>query len=108
MDDAMGPADPPVARVDCTLEPLIPRFLERRRNDAAAIESLVSAGDWTSIKSMGHSIKGSGGGYGFDPITEMGAAIEAAADAGDGLAAIEVARRMQEYVDAVRIEYVDE
>lgn len=98
----------PVAKVDRTLESLIPRFMQRRRDDADTIESLVSQGDFETIKSLGHSIKGSGGGYGFDPVTEYGSALEVAADACDGPSVIAAARQMRAYIDAVTIEYVDD
>jgi HPt (histidine-containing phosphotransfer) domain-containing protein len=101
-------AERPVARVDRTLEALIPRFMQRRRDDADTIESLVSQGDFDAIQSIGHSIKGSGGGYGFDPVTEYGSTIEVAARACDGPGVIAAARQMRAYMDAVDIEFVDE
>lgn len=107
--DREEPADTrPVAHVDRTLEELIPRFLERRRDDVATIETLVGAGDFETIQSMGHSIKGSGGGYGFDPITDYGVEIEAAARDCDGAATIVAARKMRAYIDAVEVVFVDE
>lgn len=101
-------ADRPVAHVDRMLEVLIPRFLERRRDDTAAIEALVASGDFETIQSMGHSIKGSGGGYGFDPITDYGAEIEAAAKDCDGAATVMAARKLRVYVDSVEVVFVDE
>ncbi len=107
--DSEQPAtDHPVAHVDRTLESLIPRFLERRRDDAVVIEALVSSGDFETIAGMGHSIKGSGGGYGFDPITDYGAEIETAARAADGAATIAAARKLRAYVDSVEVVFVDE
>jgi len=101
-------ADHPVARVDRTLESLIPRFLNRRRDDVITIETLVSQGDFETIAGMGHSIKGSGGGYGFNPITEYGAEIEMAARASDGDATIAAAHKLRAYVDAVEVVFVDD
>jgi len=107
-NDREGVADHPVAHVDSTLEALIPRFLDRRREDVAAIETLVSRGEYETISSMGHSIKGSGGGYGFDPITEFGAELEVAARAADADATRAVARKLAAYIDAVEVIYVDD
>jgi HPt (histidine-containing phosphotransfer) domain-containing protein len=101
-------AERPVARVDSALEALIPRFLDRRRDDTDAIEALVDSGDFETIKSMAHSIKGSGGGYGFDPITDYGVEIEAAAREGDGPATILASRKLRAYIDSVQIVFVDE
>ncbi len=109
MNDRDEPATGrPVAYVERTLESLIPRFLQRRRDDVVAIERLVAAGDFETIQSMGHSIKGSGGGYGFDPVTDLGAAIEAAAKDCDGAAAIVLARRLRAYIETVEVVFVDD
>jgi HPt (histidine-containing phosphotransfer) domain-containing protein len=98
----------PVAYVDSTLASLIPRFMDRRRADTDTIETLVSEGDFETIQSMGHSIKGSGGGYGFDPITEFGSEIELAAKEADGPAVIVAARKMRAYIEIVEVVLVDE
>lgn len=98
----------PIAHVDRTLESLIPRFLDRRRDDTDTIQSLVADGDFETIQSMAHSIKGSGGGYGFEPITDIGAEIETAARDCDGPSVINAARRMRAYIEAVEVVLVDE
>ncbi len=100
--------DAPIAYVDRTLEALIPRFLERRRADTTTIEALVAEGDFETIQSMGHSIKGSGGGYGFDPITVYGSEIELAAKEADGPAVIVAARAMRAYIEIVEVVFIDE
>ena len=66
-------------RVDADLEELMPRFMENRREDITAIESALAAGDFETIESLAHGLKGSGGGYGFDEITRIGIALESAA-----------------------------
>ena len=64
--------------IDSDLEELIPGFLENRKKD---LENLVKAAkikDFKTIQSVGHSLKGVGGGYGFDRISEIGAVLEEA------------------------------
>jgi len=68
-----------LVRVDADLEELMPRFMENRREDIAAIESALAAGDFETIDTVAHGLKGSGGGYGFDEITRIGIALERAA-----------------------------
>lgn len=65
--------------IDPDLEDLIPGFLMNRRNDVDRIRELVERGDFQQVRLIGHSMKGAGGGYGFDPITDYGARIEEAA-----------------------------
>ncbi len=36
-------------------------------------------GDYATIRTLGHQMAGTGGGYGFDPITEIGGALEESA-----------------------------
>jgi HPt (histidine-containing phosphotransfer) domain-containing protein len=65
--------------VDEELTDLIPGFLENRRKDVLALRSALKERDYESIRSLGHSMRGAGGGYGFDFVTEIGEAIESAA-----------------------------
>jgi Hpt domain len=68
-----------VVHIDPDLEDLIPGFLANRRRDVDSLRELVKAQDYPAIRIIGHSMKGAGGGYGFDPITDFGAEIETAA-----------------------------
>ena len=70
---------PIVVRVDPDLADLVPGFLENRRKDAAAIEVALQQGDYETIRILGHDMKGSGGGYGFDGISDIGRLLEQAA-----------------------------
>ncbi len=68
-----------VVFVDEDLQDLIPGYLENRLKDIAAIQASLDQGDYEAIRSTGHKMKGSGGGYGFDEITNIGRAMEEAA-----------------------------
>lgn len=68
-----------VVHVDTDLEDLIPGFLENRRNDIISMLKALEQGDYETIRVLGHSMKGAGGGYGFDAITDIGASLEQAA-----------------------------
>ncbi len=65
--------------VDPDLADLIPGFLDNRWKDIAAMQEALGRGDFETVRILGHSMKGAGGGYGFDAITEIGAALEQAA-----------------------------
>jgi HPt (histidine-containing phosphotransfer) domain-containing protein len=64
--------------IDADLEELIPGFLENRNADLTTLQACLDNADYDSIKSTGHSLKGVGGGYGFDRISEIGAELEQA------------------------------
>lgn len=86
------------------LRDLIPRFLANRRAEVDALRAAVARGDPEAARRIGHTLKGVGGGYGFDEITRLGAAIETAARAGgDGLRAL--ADELAEYLDRVEITF---
>ena len=70
-------------RIDPDLKDLIPGFLDNRAADVAKMRDLLQREDFAQIGLIGHSMKGAGGGYGFDRITEIGAALENAALAAD-------------------------
>ena len=69
--------------IDPDLEDLIPGFLENRSKDLDAMKEALSTGDFETLRSIGHSLKGVGGGYGFDRISEIGAEIESLAKLSD-------------------------
>lgn len=69
--------------VDPDLADLIPGFLDNRRKDVNTLRVSLANGDWETISTLGHRMKGAGGGYGFDDISRIGAVIERAATTRD-------------------------
>lgn len=47
------------------------------------ISAAIDTGDYASVTKIGHNIKGSGGGYGFSELTEIGQEIEFGGKASD-------------------------
>ena len=82
--------------IDQGLEELVPGFLENRRGDVQILETALEQNNLAQIRIIGHRLKGDGGGYGFDAISMMGAALEKAA-AGDDRDAIR--RHTAELID---------
>lgn len=89
--------------VDDDLEELIPGYFENRRRDVAAIISALERNDFELIRSIGHKMKGSGGGYGFDRITEIGRDIEAAAKDSRSKDILEQANCLENYLNRVKV-----
>ncbi len=69
--------------IDIDLKELIPMFLESRQEDIVALRQALADADYTTLKTIGHTLKGVGGGYGFDFITDIGSDIELAAKEAD-------------------------
>jgi len=95
-----------VVKVDADLEDLIPGYLENRSKDINKIVNCMQAGDYDTIRRLAHRMKGSGGGYGFDGITDIGAAMEQAALARDANGIEEQVRILQDYLTGVEVVYV--
>lgn len=98
-------ADKIVVTIDSDLEDLIPGFLQNRRNDTEALRTAMAGGKADTLQSIGHSLKGVGGGYGFHGLSEIGAEIERKAKGGDLAGVGESINRMIEYLDRVEIVY---
>jgi len=68
-----------IVQVDPEIFDLVPKYLEARRADILTIQTALDKGDFTLISHLSHIMKGSGGGYGMDPVTEIGGRMEDAA-----------------------------
>ena len=53
-----------------------PAIWENRQKDVTTIKNALNAADFGKILVLVHSLKGSGGGYGFLPISKIGEALE--------------------------------
>jgi signal transduction histidine kinase/DNA-binding response OmpR family regulator len=78
-DGAEGRAkDRVLINVDPELEEVIPGFLEGRRHDLTVLRAALERGDFETVRLLGHRMRGSGAGYGFDAITRIGGRLEQA------------------------------
>ena len=58
----------------------------------------LAVGNYESIWLRGHKMKGDGGTFGLDYVTELGAALEAAAESRDAAGVRRSADRLAEYL----------
>jgi len=100
-----GPEQKITVRIDPDLADLIPDFLEGRRQDVAAILKSLEQNDTETIRILGHNMKGCGGGYGFDAITDLGRSLEQAAKNGDVEEFKKKAAELSVYLDSLNIIY---
>lgn len=89
------------------LADLVPVYLQRRNNDVLSLEDALLTGDFAAIRILGHSMKGSGGGYGFDGITEIGLRLENAGKDSDADAARNGIDDLRAYLRNVEVLYDD-
>ena len=93
-----------VVFVDEELADLIPEFSENRRRDVETITRLVQEGNHEELTRLGHTMKGTGGGYGFAEISEIGRGIEEASVRGDRKAITTLCERLAAYLAAVTVQ----
>jgi len=95
-----------VVNVDSDIEDLIPGFLENRQKDVKSIYDALEKEDYETIRILGHSMKGAGGGYGFDEITDIGRSIEESAEGKNQEEVEKWVVNLSNYLDRIEIVYV--
>jgi HPt (histidine-containing phosphotransfer) domain-containing protein len=96
----------PRVEVDKELEEIVPNFLRNRERDILVLEQAIAGGDFTTVASIGHRIRGSSGGYGFDDLGEIGKSLEEAGNAGDAPGARQAFSSMKSYLTGIQVIYV--
>ena len=91
--------------IDRDLEFLIPQFLENREEDIQNLEKLLKQAEYDQIRIIGHSLKGSGGGYGFDYLTEVGSEIEKEAELKNKKKIKVLINELKDYLNNIEIIY---
>lgn len=89
------------------LEDLIPNYLSGVKKSAEEMHQKLEAKDFETTRSMGHKLKGSGGGYGFDRISELGKEIEDQSKAENQPAVQAAIDSLKHYLENIEISYVD-
>lgn len=77
-------------------------YLEKRGAELDRLEFALEAGEYETLATSGHNLKGTGAAYGFGELTDLGRALEAAAKSEDEAALSDLLGRMQAYVSAAR------
>lgn len=91
--------------IDPELEDLIPGFLQNRSKDLQMIQDALKDGDADTIRRIGHKIKGSAGGYGFDEMSLLGKDLEEAGKNMDLKMARSSTEKLKEYLEHIEIVY---
>jgi HPt (histidine-containing phosphotransfer) domain-containing protein len=94
-----------IVHVDRDIADIVPGFLGNRRKDTASITEAVTRGDFETVRILGHSMKGSGGSYGFDAITDIGKRLEQAALAKYADEIKSLTAELSAYLDDVKVVY---
>ncbi|MCH7678545.1 Hpt domain-containing protein [candidate division KSB1 bacterium] len=96
-----------IVYVDSDLEELVPEFIENRYEDIEKINAWLDSNEMGEIQRLGHSMKGSGGGYGFHELTNLGGELEQAAMRGDKGEIDDLNKKLAQYLKVVKVVYQD-
>ncbi len=105
--DQVDAAEPQL-NIDPELLPLIPNYLKNRENDIVAMQQALNEDDFELIHRLGHSMKGSGGGYGLDKISAIGLQLERLAKLSNREAVLEQIEDLQQYISTLRQRFGDD
>jgi len=94
-----------LVQIDPDLEELVPGYLENRRKDIQSIREALERSDFETSQRLGHTMKGSGGGYGFDAISAIGMAIEEASKIRSEDQVRRAVCELTDYLDRVKVVY---
>ncbi len=95
-----------VVKVDRDLEDITPGYLENRKKDLLLLPRAVAEKEFETLKMIGHRMKGSGAGYGFQFISDIGTRLEQAAKRQD-LKEVQVCiEQLADYLNRVEVVYL--
>lgn len=94
-----------VVHIDRELQEIVPVFLANRQKDLQTIRQALAEQDYSTIRMLGHRMKGDGGGYGFNRITDIGGMLELAASRRDQPAVEQHTAELEQFLSRVTIVY---
>jgi signal transduction histidine kinase/DNA-binding response OmpR family regulator len=96
-----GGAESRAQRTARKLEERIPAYLENCRHNVSDMHEALDRGDFEAVTILGHNLRGSGGGFGFQAITDLGAGLEQACEETDLDRARQLLVALSSYLDSV-------
>ncbi len=95
------PNDTILVRTKPKFADLIPAYLQNCRQNVIAMADALDRVDFETVTFLGHQMKGSGGAFGFQAITDIGAALQEAGESADTAASRKSMGDLSCYLDRV-------
>lgn len=96
---------PIVELIDPDLEELMERFFKNSNADVFKMQAALDAKDYETLRRLGHTAKGTGYGYGFKGMGDIGQQLELAAKDDDYLKSQKCIDKMAYYLANVKVEF---
>jgi HPt (histidine-containing phosphotransfer) domain-containing protein len=81
----------------------IPVFLQNCRQNVVTMRDALDRSDFETVEFLGHNMRGSGGMFGFQAITDIGGALEQAAENADIEASRKWVGELSSYLEGVAV-----
>jgi HPt (histidine-containing phosphotransfer) domain-containing protein len=92
-----------LVRAESKFADRIPAYLQNCRQNGVAMLDALDRVDFETVKFLGHQMRGSGGAFGFQAITDIGAELQQAAESADTGASRKWVGELSNYLDRVKI-----
>ncbi|MGH7814468.1 MAG: response regulator [Candidatus Binataceae bacterium] len=93
------------AEIDPDFRDLVPGFLKDKRAGLPAILAAAESGDYAAVSGFAHQFAGDSGLLGFQAMSDLGRALEAAANRTDPDAALRLTRELAQSLEQAEAEY---
>lgn len=87
------------------LSAIMPKFLNNIRRNPSAIAAALARGDFGTIRSLGHNMKGTGSSFGLPQISKIGGELEHAAKQQDADLVRSVTAELVHFIDSIGVRY---
>ena len=81
----------------------VPAYLENCRHNVIVMREALDRADFEAVTILGHNLRGSGGGFGFQGITDLGARLEQASEDADVDGARQLLSELSGYLQNLEI-----
>jgi DNA-binding response OmpR family regulator len=98
-----GGSEARAKRLALRLAERTPAYLENCRHNVVVMREALDRNDFEAVTILGHNMRGSGGGFGFQAITDLGAGLEQASADTDHDRARGLLGELSSYLDSVEI-----
>ena len=98
-------SDQNVVQVDKNFAEFVPAFMEDVLQDIRKMAQALARKDFDAVRKASHRIKGAGGGFGLETISEIAGTLEAAAKSRSNDNTAKALSDFSDYVNTLQIEY---
>ena len=91
------------SRAASRMAEIIPAYLENCRHNVIVMREALDRADFEAAANLGHRLRGSGGGFGFQAITDFGASLEQACEGNDLRSARALLGELSSFLDSANV-----